>query len=216
MKEKERERKKNIEEDEEERQPSLTRDGPARLVQVFTRCLYFPLPILSSSVYLRSPSVLLDSKRGTERSHSWRILSRDADGRWLEPWPVEVATSFAENSVPGIRGAFLEKHRTRINQPVGKLICVSIGFAYQWPRHRESLENAAWRRCSGVILTNDADRPTGISLVYAPRLLFFCRWIVFPFYLVPRTMQEGGTSGRGASGPFEKSSFFIGCDWKIK
>lgn len=70
----------------------------------------------------------------------------------------------------------------------------------------ESLENAAWRRCSGVILTNDADRPTGISRVYA-----FCSFvvsIVFPFYVALRTIQGGETSGRGASGPFEKSSFF--------
>lgn len=82
MKERERERKKNIEEDEEERQPSLTRDGPARLVQVFTRCLYFPLPILSSSVYLRSPSVLLDSKRGTERIVEEFFLAMLMDVGW--------------------------------------------------------------------------------------------------------------------------------------
>lgn len=39
-----------------------------------------------------------------------------------------------ENFVPGIQ-AFIEKHGTRINQPGGKLIRVSVEFAYQWPRH---------------------------------------------------------------------------------
>lgn len=39
-----------------------------------------------------------------------------------------------ENFVPGIQ-TFIEKRGTRINQPGGKLIRVSVEFAYQWPRH---------------------------------------------------------------------------------
>lgn len=73
----------------------------------------------------------------------------------------------------------------------------------------ESLENAAWRRCSGVILTNDADRPTGISRVYAPRLLFFCRLNRFSFLHGSTDNARRRNVGTRCIWPVREVEFFL-------
>lgn len=136
-----------------------------------------------------------------------------------------------ENFVPGIQ-AFIEKHGTRINQPGGKLIRVSVEFAYQWPRHGNHRKRGVaqvsrcnidkWRR----LANRDILRLCSVSFVLLSlaRLFFPCvvqslnsrrckekpAWRVHPFDTTRWKNRPNETSNVWLSDRFWLNDYYVG------
>ena len=150
------------------------------------------MPVLLPTIV---PLYLCLSVRGwleTARSHSSRILSRDAVW-WTLLGTVDrrgrhLLRRDSRSSLQASKRSSKNTGRALIN-PVENWYVLALNLHIN-DRGTGIIENAAWRRCPGVILTNDVDWPIGISCVYAPRLLFFCHWLVLFFLCVVQSLDS--------------------------